>query len=126
MSKMSKKKKSIKQQTNWPQKARKLIKQKPKEFITGVLTLILISAICLFLIIDSSTTKTSWPSSKQSQPKISITQPINKFHIMQEGESLWDVASREYNNPYLYPTLVELNNLSSPDMVEPGMKIRVR
>ena len=123
---MTKKKKSIKRQKNWLESAKKLIKTKPREFVTGLLTLSLVLSMLVFLILSSYSPKNYWPKSGKSQPEVTVIQPSPRFHIMQEGESLWDVANREYNNPYLYPTLVELNNLSSPDVVEPGMKIRVR
>lgn len=69
------------------------------------------------------------PSSKPEIRKTSADLPTNsqaKYYILKEGESLSDVAEREYGDGQRYPTLIELNNLQNPDLVEPGMKIRVK
>ncbi len=122
------KKKVIKPQANhWLKIAKSLIKKQPREFMIGFISSIFLLVLFIYLTLyyyRQIQTKPSITGTEEQQ--VSVTQPLPKYYQMQPGESLWDVAQKEYGNPYLYPTLVELNQLSSPDLVEPGMKIRIR
>lgn len=124
---MVKKKVILTQREKWLKSAEGLIKKQPREFMIGFVTLLILLMLSVYLTIYFA-----WQN-RQAKTKITMqekqiqqSQSAAKYYQMQPGESLWDVAQKEYGDPYLYPTLVELNQLSSPDVVEPGMKIRVR
>lgn len=124
---MVKKKVILTQREKWLKSAEGLIKKQPREFMIGFVTLLILLMLSVYLTIYFA-----WQN-RQAKTKITMqekqiqqSQSVAKYYQMQQGESLWDVAQKEYGDPYLYPTLVELNQLSSPDVVEPGMKIRVR
>lgn len=124
---MPKNKTKITKGQQWLKLTQSLIKKKPREFVAGLITfgfILFFGSYFAFRLyqqkpVDKIKVKTPVEN-------ISPTPETTKYYQMKEGESLWDVSQREYGNPYLYPTLVELNNLSSPDLVEPGMKIRIR
>lgn len=71
------------------------------------------------------------PQKQQIQNTMSIVTPqptkIVKYidYTLQENESLWDVAQRFYNDPLKYTKIVRDNNLTNPDAVAPGTKIRL-
>lgn len=46
-----------------------------------------------------------------------------KIYVMQENESLWDIAVREYGDGFAYTRIIEANNFENPDYVPPGTKI---
>jgi len=112
----------------WLESAEKLIKKQPREFMIGFLTLSLLLMFFVYLSFfyyhQAQTGSMANKSKKEESPTPTVS--TEKYYQLKNGESLWDVAEKELGNPYLYPTLVELNNLSSPDMVEPGAKIRVK
>lgn len=107
------------------EKAKLLVKKKPLEFWIGLFILLLMLFLTSYLFISWTVNPFSLKK-KVKITEISPTPVAEKFYILNEGESLWDVAQREYGNPLLYPTLVELNKLNSPDLTEPGMRIRVK
>ena len=52
-------------------------------------------------------------------------EPSTDTYIMQEGESLWDIAVRFYGDGFEYVRIVEANKdaISNPDFVPPGTEI---
>jgi nucleoid-associated protein YgaU len=123
----AKKKNKLTQTKSLVEKAEALIKNKPKEFMIGFLSL---SVMLVFFVYLSVYFYTQQPS---QQPAVTVTEEPEKepeesaaYYILKEGESLSDVASQEYGDGQLYPTIVELNNFSNPDLVEPGTRIRVK
>lgn len=124
---MAKKKVILNQREKWLKSAEGLIKKQPREFMIGFVTLIILLLLSVYL-----TLYFAWQNIQANtkiimqEKQIQQNKSAAKYYQMQQGESLWDVAQKEYGDPYLYPTLVELNNLETPDAVEPGMKIRVR
>lgn len=53
--------------------------------------------------------------------------PNFKTHTMQENESLWDVAVREYGDGFRYIEIIEANKdvITNPDFVPPGTQIKI-
>ena len=107
--------------------AEKIVKDNPREFLLGFLSLgvlfFLTTTAIGYLFFQNSSIKIN--SFKQLEKKQQTTNN-KQYHIMKKGESLWDVAQNYYGDPYLYPKIIELNKLSSPDFIEPGTKIRVK
>lgn len=55
-----------------------------------------------------------------------VPQYQSQYYVLKEGESLWDVASKAYGNPNEYTKLIDLNNLTDPNSVNPGTRLRIR
>jgi nucleoid-associated protein YgaU len=53
------------------------------------------------------------------QPKGAVTYRIKK------GDTLWDISSTYYRNPWLYPKLAKANNIKNPDLIFAGSKITI-
>lgn len=54
----------------------------------------------------------------------SVTTPITqRTYILQEGESLWDVAVKFYGDGYRYTEIIDANKLENPDYVPPGTRL---
>lgn len=54
--------------------------------------------------------------------------PVSKtevIHIVVRGDTLWHIAIRYLNNPYLYPELARLSNIKNPDLIYPGNRVRI-
>jgi nucleoid-associated protein YgaU len=47
------------------------------------------------------------------------------IHIVVRGDTLWHIAIRYLNNPYLYPELAKLSNIRNPDLIYPGNRVRI-
>lgn len=55
-----------------------------------------------------------------------IVTPNHATYTVQPGDTLWDIAMREYNNPYVYPGIAKGNNLPDPDVIDVGTVLRLQ
>ncbi len=60
------------------------------------------------------------------KPPIKPNEPGVIRHIVVEGDTLWDIAERYLENPYAYPELARLSQISDPDIIFPGDVIYIR
>ncbi len=118
-----------------------LIKQKPLQFCigAGLLTLIFvgiltstakigtkgyaaISSINIFKCTEQACLfRTNKNKASPNEKKIK-----HEYYTLQEGESLWDVAQKVYNDPYKYVQIIELNKITTADTLEKGTRLLVR
>ncbi|HOY65467.1 MAG TPA: LysM peptidoglycan-binding domain-containing protein [Candidatus Ozemobacteraceae bacterium] len=47
----------------------------------------------------------------------------NKTYTMKDGDTLWDLSAKYYNDPTLYPVFLEVNNIDNPRMIPVGKVI---
>lgn len=116
--------------------AEEIVAKNPKEFIIGFIVISILfvfstaSAGYLFLRSGMPVSIRN-PQKQPAQTEQKIPSKDKKttkieYYVLQENESLWDVANKVYGNPYLYTKIVKLNGLSNPDLVEKGMRLRIR
>ena len=83
--------------------------------------------------VDVSHTTTTQSSASQ-QPASAATPPATQskpaiksevIHIVIKGDTLWHIAIRYLNNPFLYPELAKLSNIKNPDLIYPGNRVRI-
>ncbi len=103
-----------------------LIQKKPNAFAVGSIALILGVAAGVVLIQQrmppqNRDTRRVEPSVMQKKQQ----KQAYKEYVMQENESLSDVAQRFYNDPNRYIKIAQENNIVNPDIVEPGTKIKL-
>lgn len=47
--------------------------------------------------------------------------PGSRIHLIADGDTLWDISTRYYNNPLVWPHLHSANQyISNPDLIYPG------
>lgn len=46
-------------------------------------------------------------------------------YVVQENESLSDIAAKAYGDGNMWPKIAEANGLASPDLIEVGMKLKI-
>lgn len=88
---------------------------------------------------------------KQLEPVIAVQQPDNKptsqiiktppvikekvkpeeifreiIHIVVKGDTLWAIAKKHVNDPFLYPELARLSKIKNPHRIYPGNRVRIR
>jgi nucleoid-associated protein YgaU len=115
-------------------KAKKIINQKPAEFILGVIvlsTVFLSGSFLSFKIINSNKRIITNTKNKVKQNIKGAIDNKNseagiKYRVLEEGESIWDLAEAEYGSGYFFPTILHLNNFENPDLLDSGTKVRVR
>ncbi|MBD3609064.1 MAG: LysM peptidoglycan-binding domain-containing protein [Gammaproteobacteria bacterium] len=63
------------------------------------------------------------PSPRAPKP----TPPASKeiVHIVEQGDTLWDIAERYVKDPYRYPELARLSKIRNPDRIYPGDIVRI-
>lgn len=114
--------------------ALQLIKQKPVQFFIGVgifiLTLVVLLTTTAKIRTKSYAAVSSlkifkFPTKKNSSPQIK-KETKHEYYTLKEGESLWDVAQKVYNNPYKYVQIIELNKITTADTLEKGTKLLVK
>ena len=61
------------------------------------------------------------PATTDTTPAVtgSVTYRIKK------GDTLWDIASTYYRNPWLYPRLAKANSIKNPDLIFAGTRITI-
>jgi len=106
-----------------------LIQKKPNAFAVGSIALLLGVVAGVLLIQQRMPPQTkdqkrmgATPSTMQ---KTNQKQVVYKEYVMQENESLSDVAQRFYNDPNRYTKIAQENNILNPDIIEPGTKIKL-
>jgi nucleoid-associated protein YgaU len=52
---------------------------------------------------------------------------ISPTHTVAQGEYLWLIAQKEYNNPYNWTRIAQLNpTISNPDYILPGQILKLK
>jgi len=52
---------------------------------------------------------------------------VSPTHAVVEGESLWNIAQKEYNDPYKWTRIAELNpTITNPDFIMPGQVLKLK
>ena len=46
-----------------------------------------------------------------------------KTYTMKKGDTLWDLAAKNYGDPTLYPVFLEVNNIDNPRTIPTGKQI---
>ena len=46
-------------------------------------------------------------------------------YVVKEGDTLWAIAKRYVENPFMYPELARLSNIKNPDLIYPGNRVRI-
>jgi len=47
-------------------------------------------------------------------------------HTVVKGDTLWAIAKKYVNDPFLYPELARLSNIKNPHRIYPGNRVRIR
>ncbi|MBP7633577.1 LysM peptidoglycan-binding domain-containing protein [Candidatus Ozemobacteraceae bacterium] len=71
-----------------------------REFLTGALMLVLFASLAA------------------TSPALGDT-----TYTMKEGDTLWELSAKYYNDPTLYPVFLEVNNIDNPRMIPVGREI---
>lgn len=48
------------------------------------------------------------------------------IHTVVKGDTLWAIAKKYVNDPFLYPELAQLSNITNPHRIYPGNRVRIR
>jgi chromosome segregation ATPase len=48
-----------------------------------------------------------------------------KTIVINRGDTLWDLAGKYYNDPFLWPNFRNYNYISNPDLIYPGEKLAI-
>jgi len=55
-----------------------------------------------------------------------ISAPKDSQIIVQQGDTLWDIAVYEYGSGYQWTEIARLNTISNPDLIYPGVVLRLQ
>ncbi len=55
-----------------------------------------------------------------------IVTPKHATYAVQSGDTLWYIAMKEYNNPYVYTGIAKGNNLPDPNVIDVGTVLRLQ
>jgi chemotaxis signal transduction protein/LysM repeat protein len=75
------------------------------------------------LMVERPATKTTAPSPPPSHlPPVALDEIV---HHVVPGDTLWDIAARYLDDPFQYPELARLSQISNPDLIYPGDIIHI-
>jgi nucleoid-associated protein YgaU len=57
------------------------------------------------------------------QPAEQATVSAGVTYRIKRGDTLWDIASTYYRNPWRYPRIAKANNIKDPDFILAGARI---
>lgn len=61
-----------------------------------------------------------------SQPDNALSGTVNDYaYIVEQGDTLWEISHKILGNPYAYRWIAELNDIGNPDIIYPGMSLKV-
>ncbi len=65
------------------------------------------------------------PASTAQAPKPAPAAPAAKSVVyrIKRGDTLWDISSAYYRNPWLYPKIAKANSIPNPDLIFAGTRI---
>ncbi len=59
--------------------------------------------------------------------KVERSEPAPEFHMVRQGDTLWDISGRYFDNPWTWPQLWSLNpQVENPHWIYPGDQLRMR
>jgi len=67
--------------------------------------------------------KTGAKSSSTAKPAETSVSANNVWYVIKRGDTLWDISSTYYRNPWLYPKIARANSIKNPDLIFAGTKI---
>ena len=59
------------------------------------------------------------------KPEGKVQKELPVEHTVAEGEHLWKIAQRYYNDGYKWVKIAQANNLSNPNFIYPGQKLTI-
>jgi nucleoid-associated protein YgaU len=72
----------------------------------------------------------AWDEIKKVDPNFSdlqhaITVGSETMYVVKSGDNLSDISKSFYGSPNEYTKIAQANNISNPDKIQPGQKIRI-
>ncbi len=68
------------------------------------------------------------PAPVAAAPAVTPPKPASTGAVtyrIKNGDTLWDIASTYYRNPWLYPKLAKANSIRNPDLIFAGTRIKI-
>jgi nucleoid-associated protein YgaU len=72
---------------------------------------------------DAATTTTGNQSAAASSSSTTTTPAAGVTYRIRRGDTLWDLSSTYYRNPWLYPVIASANGIKNPDLIIAGARI---
>ncbi len=65
------------------------------------------------------------PAPQQPAAEAKPAPASSASYLIKRGDTLWDLASTYYRNPWLYPRLAKANGIRNPDLIFAGTRITI-
>lgn len=59
-------------------------------------------------------------------PEEPVAQTTIITHVVEKGDTLWDIAEKYVKDPYKYPELAKYSDIKNPDLIYPGDIVRIQ
>lgn len=90
--------------------------------ILGAVVVLILSLVFFVFIKGNNSSKDTLPATDSIIPF--VTKTVEKTYILQENETLWEVAVKFYGDGFKWPDIAKANNLeATADYVPPGTKL---
>lgn len=105
------------------QELKRLVTEKREALYVGAITLLI--GIGIGLMIPKQYTPAPAEIKEVEISESPSKQASEQTYTLKEGESLSDVAEQFYGDSSLYTKIAEYNNIANPDMIEPGVMLKI-
>ncbi len=72
---------------------------------------------------DAAATTTGGQSAAAASSSTTTTSSAGVTYRIKRGDTLWDLSSTYYRNPWLYPVIASANGIKNPDLIIAGARI---
>ncbi len=93
-----------------------------KSLIYGVVTVVVLFVVIILGLRSLSQNKAQIDNEAAVTQSTEVNSQDNLYTVS-EGDSLWSIAEKSYNNGYAWQEIARANKITNPDVLEVGMKI---
>ena len=86
--------------------------------VLGALVILIVGVLVVNYVRDNKGFLPGWGGSE-------VTQGETKTHTVSLGEDLWKISETYYGTGYGWVDIAEVNNISSPDLIEVGQTLTI-
>lgn len=105
-------------QKNWPESYTSLV--------LGLIVVVVVAILVVSFFKSRQSMEVSSDKTQRNAELQELTQEENNsVYTVVEGDNLWTISEKFYQTGYKWVDIAKMNNLSNPDVIEKGVKLKI-